>query len=196
MGRGYRTWERRHRQTKLIQQIIILHLINYLSSVPLSLSLFSSSISVSSMSMSLWSSHCWQSQNYQQLSPALTQLYLFIYLFIYLFALDRNTFSGCCLQNPVRCYFYSSWKHGMILSVGRRFLSAGHFTDFFSKSVFIVCTPHTLALLIAGLNVLKNHRSGGSRFPFKNGGRGIRNRGVVYIWGRLSIGFINNLWIL
>ena len=113
-------------------------------------------------------------------------IHLFIYLFIYLFALDRNTFSGCCLQNPVRCYFYSSWKHGMILSVGRRFLSAGHFTDFFSKSVFIVCTPHTLALFIAGLNVLKNHRSGGSRFPFKNGGRGIRNRGGCLYLGEVK----------
>ena len=74
----------------------------------------------------------------------------------------------------------------MILSVGRRFLSAGHFTDFFSKSVFIVCTPHTLALFIAGLNVLKNHRSGGSRFPFKNGGRGIRNRGGCLYLGEVK----------
>ena len=99
-------------QNKLTQQIIISYLINYSSSVPLSLSLFSTSISLPSMCISLWSSYCWQSQNSEQLSPALIELHLFIYLFIYLFALGWNTFAGFCLQNLVRCDFYSSWKHG------------------------------------------------------------------------------------
>ena len=72
-------------QNKLTQQIIISYLINYSSSVPLSLSLFSTSISLPSMCISLWSSYCWQSQNSEQLSPALIELHLFIYLFIYSF---------------------------------------------------------------------------------------------------------------
>ena len=43
----------RHRQTKLMQRIVMSYLINYLSSVLLSLSLFLSSISLSSMCMSI-----------------------------------------------------------------------------------------------------------------------------------------------
>ena len=39
-------------------------------------------------------------------------IYLFIHLSIYLFALGWNTFVAYCLQNVVRCDFYSSWKHG------------------------------------------------------------------------------------
>ena len=77
-GRGIGNENGRHHQTKLIQQIIISYLINYSSSVPLSQSLFLSSISLSSMCMSLWSLLCWQSQNSEQMSPALTQLHLFL----------------------------------------------------------------------------------------------------------------------
>ena len=69
---------RRHGQTKLIQWIVISYLINYSSSSPLSLSLFLPSISLSSTCMSIWSSLCWQSQNSEQLSPALTQLHLYL----------------------------------------------------------------------------------------------------------------------
>ena len=61
-----------------MQRIIISYLINSSSSVPLSRSLFLSSISLSSMCMSIWSSLCWQSQSSEQLSPALTQLHLFL----------------------------------------------------------------------------------------------------------------------
>ena len=109
-GRGW------YPQNKIIKQVIMSYLINYSSSVPLSLSLISTSISLPSMCISLWSSHCWQSQNSEQLSQALIELHLFIYLFIhlsiYLFALGWNTFVAYCLQNVVRCDFYSSWKHG------------------------------------------------------------------------------------
>ena len=72
-------------QNKIIKQVIISYLINYSSSVPLSLSLISTSISLPSMCISLWSSHCWQSQNSEQLSQALIELHLFIYLFFYFF---------------------------------------------------------------------------------------------------------------
>ena len=65
-----------------MQKITMSYLINYLSCMPFSLSLFSTSISLSSTCMSLWLLHCWQSQNSEQLSPGLTQLHLFIYLFI------------------------------------------------------------------------------------------------------------------
>ena len=74
----YLKWGRRHRQTKLIQWKIISYLLNHSSSVPLSLSLFLSSISLSSTCMLIWSSLCWQSQNSEQLSPTLTQLHLFL----------------------------------------------------------------------------------------------------------------------
>ena len=66
----------RHRQTKLMQQIMIPYLINYLSSVPLQLSSFSSSSSLSTMCILRWSLHCWQSQNSEQLRPTLRKLHL------------------------------------------------------------------------------------------------------------------------
>ena len=52
----------------------------------------------------------------------------------------------------------------MTLSVARRLLSPGGFAGFFSTSVLIVSTPHTPALFIGGLSVLKNHRRGDQDF--------------------------------
>ena len=94
-----------------MQKITMSYLINYLSCMPFSLSLFSTSISLSSTCMSLWLLHCWQSQNSEQLSPGLTQLHLFIYLLFIYCALCSSAFVACCLQSLIRCDFYSSWKH-------------------------------------------------------------------------------------
>ena len=87
----------RHRQTKLIQRIIISYLIIYSSSVPHSLSF---RVHVNLIITLLTITEFWTVE-----SSSDTAAFIFV-------TLGWNTFAACCLQNLAKCNFYSSWKHG------------------------------------------------------------------------------------